>query len=126
MSNVVTLDSIRTAAKRKYAPVTVGLSDGTEVELRGIIRLPKDDREKVVENFKLFGNILKEGEGVDDLSEDDREFLVETLSDTLLKLAARSGRRLVAEIDGDLTLLMEIFEQWVDASQLGEAVSSPN
>lgn len=121
MTNMYTLDSIRNAAKKKYAPVTVGLGDGTEVELRGTIRLGQRERDKVKENLEVM-ELLDKGEGVDDISASDKELVVDGLNEIIKILAPGiDGRRLVSEIDGDLPTLIEVVNTWMKESQLGEA-----
>ncbi|AHB31886.1 tail assembly chaperone [Mycobacterium phage Jovo] len=125
MSNF-TLDNFRAAAKCKYAPVTVGLSDGTEVELRGLIRLSEKDREKVIDNFTLMGE-MKSTDGIDDMSDSDKQLLADAMNEILLVLApGLDGRRLVSEIGDDVLVLGEVIDTWMTESRLGEAVSSPN
>ncbi|AVP42058.1 tail assembly chaperone [Mycobacterium phage Naca] len=125
MSNF-SLDNFRTAAKRKYAPVTIELEDGSEVELRGYIRLNEKDREKVFDNLTLMGE-MQSDDGVDDMPESDKALLVEAMHDILLVLAPGvSGRRLISEIGGDPLVLAEVLGAWMQESRLGEAVSSPN
>lgn len=120
MTNVVTLDSLREAVQRKYAPVAVQLSDGTEVVLRGILRLTKDERDKVTDSFGLV-EALDDDQTFEDLSEADRKELVDSVSEVLLLLAESRGSRLVSELGGDLPMLMQVLEAWVEASQPGEA-----
>lgn len=120
MTNVVTLDSLREAVQRKYAPVAVQLSDGAEVVLRGILRLTKDERDKVTDSFGLV-EALDDDQTFEDLSEADRKELVDSVSEVLLLLAESRGSRLVSELGGDLPMLMQVLEAWVEASQPGEA-----
>ncbi|AEK32673.1 tail assembly chaperone [Mycobacterium phage LittleCherry] len=114
-----TLDNFRNAAMRKYAPVTVGLSDGTEVELRGLIRLSEKDREKVVDNFTLMGE-MKSTDGIDDMSDSDKQLLADAMNEILLVLApGLDGRRLVSEIGDNVLVLGEVIDTWMTESRLG-------
>ncbi|AEJ93415.1 tail assembly chaperone [Mycobacterium phage PetterN] len=125
MSNF-TLDNFRTAAKRKYAPVTITLSDDSEVTLRGLIRLSQKEREKVSDNFTLMSEINAE-DGIDEMSDSDRNLLVEAMNEIILVLAPGvEGRRLVSEVGGDPIVLGEILDVWMTESKVGEADSSPN
>ncbi|QHB36913.1 tail assembly chaperone [Mycobacterium phage Roary] len=123
MTNIYTLDKIRTAAKKKYAPVTITLSDETEVELRGLIRLGEKEREKVKSNLEVM-ELLDKGEGLDDMSDSDKELVADGLNEILKQLApGLDGRRLVSEIDSDLPTLMEVIGTWIEESQLGGSLA---
>ncbi|QGJ97068.1 tail assembly chaperone [Mycobacterium phage PetterN] len=118
MSNF-TLDNFRTAAKRKYAPVTITLSDDSEVTLRGLIRLSQKEREKVSDNFTLMSEINAE-DGIDEMSDSDRNLLVEAMNEIILVLAPGvEGRRLVSEVGGDPIVLGEILDVWMTESKVG-------
>lgn len=124
MTNVITLDSLREDIEREFAPVKVALSDGTEVTLRNLLRLPKRDREKIVSLLDSLNEIDKEGEDTDEnvLVEQMVSIshsILQTLSD-----GASKGKQLVKELGDDMVLIMKVLEAWMEATQPGEAPTS--
>lgn len=118
MSNVFTLDSLREEVDKEFAPVKIGLKNGTEVVLRNILRLGKTDRDKLLEKLDSLKSVEEsDAESVD--------ALVAIASDILL-LVADQGRQLVKELDGDIALIMKVLSAWMETTQPGEAASSPN
>lgn len=123
MSNTFTLDEIRSAATRKFCPLKIALEDGTEVELRGLIRLGGDEREIVTENIEIIRQLF---EGSDeDLDEDSRELIKHALIDSIAAIAGKGRDRLMAELGDDFAVLEHVYETWMVESRLGEAASSP-
>lgn len=121
MTNTYTMDKLRTSAKKKYAPVTIDLEDGTSIVLRGAIRLGEKEREKLKENLEVM-ELLDSGEGLDDMSDSDKEIVTDGLNEIIKTLApGLDGRRLVSEIANDLPTLFEVVSTWLTESQLGEA-----
>lgn len=108
--STITLASIREAAERKYGNCVVDLGDGS-VTLRNVLRLSKDERGA----FKDAQNAMKD----DDADE------VALLEQCLLLVAEPGkGQPLVDAIGGDLTLLAEVFSQYAEATEVGEASRS--
>jgi len=122
MSNVFSLDSFREEAEKEFAPVKIGLSDGTEVSLRSLIRLGKKDREKVL---SLLDELQKDQESEEDDGLERIDRIAGITSELILLVSDRNGRTLVKEIDGDISLLLKVVETWMEATQPGEAESSP-
>jgi hypothetical protein len=116
MGSVFTLDSLREEAEKKYAPVTLDLGDGVEIELRSLIRLPKKDR-------AVAFDLLKTIEDNDGNSSDGVEVLTESAL-KLLGTVADKGPLLVKALGDDLSLILEVLSLWMDGSQPGEAESS--
>lgn len=121
MSNIFTLDSLREEVEKEFAPVTIGLSDGTEVTLRNLLRLPKKTRDAVLETLKALGGVGDK----DEVSSDEVDDLIDAAS-KILELVADQGKKLVKELDGDLALIMKVLEAWTEATQPGEARNSPD
>ncbi|MDV6975339.1 phage tail assembly protein [Mycobacterium intracellulare] len=124
MSNVFTLDALREETKRKFAPVVIGLSDGSEVKLSSILKLPKASRELVSTTI----------EQLDDLQpEEDDPASIELLSEALSKVfnvIADKPAKLLKELDDEdpmvkLHMMGEVIDRWIGATQLGEASNSP-
>lgn len=121
MGNVFTLDSLREEVEKEFAPVKIVLSDGTEVTLRNLLRLPKGDRAKVVAKLKVLESVDKSGE-----SEDSNELdLLATTAVEILVLVADHGKKLADELGDDLSIILKVLGVWMDTSQPGEAQPSP-
>jgi hypothetical protein len=116
MTNIFSLDDLREEVEREFAPVTIELSDGTEVTLRNLLRLPKGQRREVVSTLK----VLEEVDGTDD---SDVEELLHAAT-SVLEIVADNGKKLAKELDGDLAVTMKVLERWMEATQPGEAKRS--
>ena len=130
MTNAFTLDDIRTATIKKYAPVTVGLSDGGSVELKSLLKLKKDQRESVSAAVELINEIQDVEDEDDETLEEWSELLCGAI-EKIFKIVCSSPRRLLAELDHDdpqvkATLYTEVLTRWLEETQLGEAASSPS
>lgn len=127
MSNVFTLDSLREEADKQFAPVKIGLSDGSEVTLRNLLRLGEKDRELVRANIKLI-SASNDDESDEESSEDDSfkdiDEKVRLASEILAKVASDS-RKLLKELDGDVGLILQVLQTWMEGTQSGEAQPSP-
>ena len=121
MSNMFTLDSIREEADKSFRPVVIELSDGAECTLANLLRLPRKQR---IEVTKLLKKLEKyEGSDKDDLEDDEVDVFLDTATEVLTIVGDR-GKKLVAEIDGDLTVTMKVMEKWMDSTSAGEASGS--
>ncbi|AVR76331.1 tail assembly chaperone [Mycobacterium phage Annyong] len=118
MSNVFTLDSLREEADKQFAPFKVRLSDGTEVVLRNLLRLNKNDRKTVLASIEA---LKTEDESEEGRTLDDIDRMVDTVSKILELAAGKDSRKLLKELDGDLGLLMGVLEGWLEATSPGEA-----
>jgi len=86
-----------------------------------LLRLPKKDRIEVTRLLKKLENI--EGAGEDDLEEDEVDLFLDTAT-AVLTIVGDRGKKLIAEIDGDLTVTMKVMEKWMESTQSGEASGS--
>lgn len=124
-SNVFTLDNLRAETKKRFEPVKIGLSDGSEVELSSLLRLPKKDRETVVAALEEVNEIDTDSEDTSDL-----ETVVEVISKIFNAIADKPVKLLKELDDPDLmvkiTLMTEVLNVWARATQLGEASNSPS
>ena len=121
MSNMFTLESIREEADRSFRPVVIELSDGSECVLSNLLRLPKKDRLEVTRLLKKLENM--EGSTEDDLEDDEVDVFLDTATQ-VLTIVGDKGKKLVAEIDGDLTVTMKVMEKWMESTSSGEASGS--
>ncbi|AFF28322.1 tail assembly chaperone [Mycobacterium phage Twister] len=115
MSNVFTLDSLREEADKTFAPVKVELSDGTQVTLRNILRLAKNDRKKVLATLEtLRSDEEREGKTLDEI-----DTMVDAVTEVLKVVAGKDAAKLVKELDGDLGMLMGVLNHWLEETAPG-------
>lgn len=108
---VISLDAAREAAEEKYASAFVPVGK-TEVELVNPVRLSKEKRGELSE----MQSALRE-DGVDQVA----------AMENILRLVSRTdsqGEALVKAVGGDLAVLMEVFSQYSESAQVGEAQPS--
>lgn len=125
MSNVFTLDSLREETKKKFAPFKIRLTDGSEVSLSSMLRIPAEDRKAV----------RKALDEVSDLSEADDtpesiESMIEAIS-KILNVIADKPAKLLSELDDEdpqvkVMLMSKVVLAWAKETQLGEASNSPS
>lgn len=121
MGNVFTLDALREEVEKEFAPVEIVVSDGTTVTLRNLLRLPKKERDEVLEKLKVLETLDKSGE-----SEDANELdLLATTAVEIIILVADHGQKLAAELGDDLSIILKVLNVWMESSQPGEAQPSP-
>lgn len=121
MGNMFTLESIREEADKSFRPVVIELSDGTECVLSNLLRLPRKDRIEVTRLLKKLEHL--DGADEDDLDDDEVDVFLDTAT-AILTIVGDKGKKLVAEIDGDLTVTMKVMEKWMESTQSGEASGS--
>jgi hypothetical protein len=122
---VFTLDSLRAVTKKKFAPVQIGLSDGSAVKLSSVLKLSKDDRKAVSAALGDFNDL--------DVEEEDNE-TVELALEAISKifgLIADKPAKLLKDLDSDdllekLSLMTDVLLLWAKETKLGEAQSSPS
>ncbi|BBC53827.1 putative tail assembly chaperone [Mycobacterium phage PP] len=120
MSNVFTLDALRDEARKKFAPVKIGLSDDTEVELTSLLKLSREDRKTV----KAALDAISELE-----DDEDNDSTVDDLIDLLEKIytvvASKPAKLLRAFEDDDrevkLAMMFRVLSAWLEQAQVGEA-----
>ena len=107
----LSLSALRSKTDSKYGSVPFDPEDGKgEVELLNILRFPKERRVR-------FEALLKDLQG-----EKAEERVFELLE--LLPLNPADGKRVVKAVDGDLAVAMTLFEDYSDATNVGEASAS--
>lgn len=130
MSNVFTLDSLREETVRKFEPVKIGLKDGSEVELKSMLRLGKKSRDAVIETINDMQSISGDNSVDDDLSTEESDLLIESIS-KIFNTIANSPAKLLKELDDPdplikINLMTEVLNVWIGRAQLGEASNSPS
>lgn len=120
MSNVFTLDKFREETRRRFAPFTIELSDGSEAQMVSVLRLSADDRKTVRDALGSLGDSDGEDESPEAL---DR--LVELISRVFQALSDRPAELLADLHDDDLAikvaLMSRVLSAWAEETQLGEA-----
>ncbi|MFC0622815.1 phage tail assembly protein [Kribbella deserti] len=107
-----TLDDIRTAAERKYGSTDIALTETETLRLLNPLRLSKQNRTALIATQEK-------------LSDEDAD--QETILADCIRLIADSdakATKLLDAIDGDLAMLMEVFERYSAGVQVGEASAS--
>lgn len=117
MSNVYTLDNLRSEMDKKYAPVEIDLGKGEPVVLHNLMRLDSKRRQAVQE---AIASIQNQDEDT------DADEALEGVK-TVIGLVAddNKGKALNDAIGDDVGLAMHILELWSEATQPGEASNSP-
>lgn len=122
-SNSYSLDDIRKELDKKFETFSI-TADGDEFVFRPILRMPKTDRESLRESLTELNAIMDRK----DKSPEEQDFdkLLATVESVITRAVKDDrGGRLVELIDGDASMLMEILSMWVEATNPGEASSSP-
>lgn len=124
MSNVFTLDSMREELDRKYAPVIVDLGS-EQVELRSLLRLKSGPRKEVATKLEELKKINETADAEDEDTMSLRDLDKATnLAEEILYHVADKPDKLIDALDGDMSLIMQVFEAWMGDTQAGEADSS--
>lgn len=131
LSNTFTLDALRNETIKKFAPVIIGLSDGSEVELKSLLRLGEKRRKAVLSILEdvqaLNGGTANEDS--DDLDPDEAALLIESIS-KILEIIVTNSAQLLKELDHPdllikVSIMTEVLNRWIGGAQLGEADNSP-
>lgn len=120
MPNVYSLDNLRDELEKKYAPVEIDLGKGDPVVLRNLMRLSSTDRKAVMDAVDVVQRPRE-----DDEAQDVEELLTGIKTVLGLVAADGKGKALTDAIGDDLGLAMHLMELWSEATQPGEAQSSP-
>lgn len=107
------LSDIKKAADQKYAPFEVELESGRPVFLRVPLRLSREERQAISRAF----DVSDEDDARDsmDIYEEVFRIVIEDEKD---------ADELIENLDGDLAFYQELFSEFADQMQLGEASSS--
>lgn len=119
MNRSITLDDIKEATAAKYRGLDVQLTKTRSVELRNVMRLPKEQRAKV---FELQQTANQEDEN----GNTDIEAAEQAVWDMIALVIGNQDdyEALVAAIDGDFATAQQILGEYGEATAVGEAVDS--
>lgn len=117
------LDGLRNKVDNKYEALEIETEKET-FSLRPILRCPKNERDLVLTKLEELGK--DDGEGEDTTSSVDRMDSALTVAREVISIvtANKRGKALVALLGDDFLLVMEVLNQWQEATQPGEASSS--
>lgn len=120
MSNIFTLDSLDEEIEKEYAPLRFQV-DGEDIVLRSLLRIPRKERDAVVDRLKH----LERNEDQDSLDEDEALEAVQFVLQTVAE-GKGQGDKLIKALGNDLLRNMKVLERWTEVTQPGEAKSSPS
>jgi len=110
----ISLDDIRKAADKKFAPVEFDLQDGKDpVRIKNPLRLDKKVRDAVSGMLES----LRDGE-----AEDVAEVVAGVFKKVIDKPA--DAKRLIDAADGDAAILLQFLNAWQEGEAVGEASDS--
>lgn len=118
MTQKFSLDDIKAAADKKYGSLIITLADGSDLELKNVLRLKKDKRDQV--------QALQARLAEEDDEEKDAEDQFEVLTDMLRAVATEPKLvdQFLNDIDNDLGVVATVFNEYVEGTQVGEASGS--
>lgn len=112
----ISLDQINSEVERRYAPFVVEDVPGGDVAMLSPLRMPKPDRNRLLE----MNDSLKAAQKSNDV-----QALLGLAHDVVrLVSVGKQGDRLLKAIGDDLAKLMYVLEQYMEAVQLGEVSRS--
>lgn len=127
-----TLDQYRKAADEKYASFEIALDSKTTVTLRNPLRIGDEKVRKFNEIIEKMHELSSKGtaseDGWNEVGADEPEIdtleLVPLFVEIFRLVGDKNVEKLIEAIDGDIIILREIFEDYAEAVNLGEASGS--
>lgn len=127
----VTLDQYRKAADEKYASFEIALDSKTTVTLRNPLRIGDEKVRRFNEIIEKMQELSSQGTASEDgWNEVGADETVDTLEliplfvEVFRLVGDKNVEKLIEAIDGDIIILREIFEDYAEAVNLGEASGS--
>ena len=127
----VTLDQYRKAADEKYASFEIALDSKTTVTLRNPLRIGDEKVRRFNEIIEKMQELSSAGTASEDgWNEVGADETVDTLEliplfvEVFRLVGDKNVEKLIEAIDGDIIILREIFEDYAEAVNLGEASGS--
>jgi hypothetical protein len=117
------LDDIAAAARRRFEPVKIEVSEGETVTLPALLRLSQDDRDAVAGLLKDISDMG--GDDEDDLDDDAAELLADSITNVLVRVS-KGARKISRAIEHEepliqVSILTDILNTWISRTQAGEA-----
>lgn len=116
-----TLDQLKADVEKNYATLSIELGKDDKIELRNILRIPSEQRDKITDKLDELSKLQ------DDEDTPQKELLKRTtqIAREVLSLAAgKRGEDLLAVLGDDDALVMSVMSRWTEGTELGEAESS--
>lgn len=125
MSSVYDLAQLRADLDNEFAPLKIQVGRETLV-LRNVLRINDSDRKPVLEALETVQSAFSV-EDENAMDPDQISKATEAIY-TIFRAVVADGKgdKLIQHVDGDLALAMKIMNLWAEASQPGEASSSPS
>ena len=128
----VTLDQYRKAADEKYASFEIALDSKTTVTLRTPVRIGDEKVRRFNEIIEKMQELSSKGtaseDGWNEVGADEPEIdtleLIPLFVEVFRLVGDKNVEKLIEAIDGDIIILREIFEDYAEAVNLGEASGS--
>lgn len=128
----VTLDQYRKAADEKYASFEIALDSKTTVTLRNPLRIGDEKVRRFNEIIEKMQELSSNGtaseDGWNEVGADEPEIdtleLIPLFVEVFRLVGDKNVEKLIEAIDGDIIILREIFEDYAEAVNLGEASGS--
>lgn len=120
MSNIFTLDQLNDEIERKYAPLVFQAGD-QEFTLLSLLRVAKKVRAEVQARLEA---LSKSSDSDETVSEEDTLSTLQFVLSSVTK--DNKGRALVRVLGDDLVKYTTLMAKWQEATQPGEASSSPS
>lgn len=128
----VTLDQYRKAADEKYASFEIALDSKTTVTLRNPLRIGDEKVRRFNEIIEKMQELSSKGtaseDGWNEVGADEPEIdtleLIPLFVEVFRLVGDKNVEKMIEAIDGDIIILREIFEDYAEAVNLGEASGS--
>lgn len=116
-----TLDQLKADVEKNYATLSIEVGEDDKIDLRNLLRIPSEARDKITDKL----DELEKLQDDEEISQTEMLSRTTAIASEVLSLAAgKRGDDLLAVIDGDDALLMEIMSKWTEKTELGEAEPS--
>lgn len=125
MSNIFTLDAMRSEIEKEFAPFQIVVDDKT-LTLRNLLRVPKKNRDEVYGLLDELSDIQANAEDDGTLSVTEKSAQIALHIIPLVADDEPLARVLVERIEDDLALTLRLFNVWMSATQAGNSEDSPN
>lgn len=126
MTNVLSLDAMRKEVDEEYADVAIDLGGGDIVRLQSVLRIPRDRRRKAYELIDELQESAKK-DSDDEGSDFENTELTAAIALQLIAIVADDDDKanaLIGAIEDDIPLVLELFNNWMESTQSGEAEGS--
>lgn len=123
MSNIFTLDSMRSEIEREFAPFQIEV-DGKTLTLRNLLRVPKIHRDDVYSMLDELSEIQSSDDGPLTVTEKSAQIALQIIP--LVADDEKLAAVLVERIEDDLALTLRLFNVWMEATQAPNSEGSSN